>query len=621
MVYCSVCHTDTKVMSSELSFSELGGDQESCAEHLSEYTMFCFTCDSAICDTCTSEEHVSHEYLTVHEASAVKASELRSRAHDLTITLRNSQATKRKLLQAKEDLFARAEEVTYQIYTTFGKYIRAVQEREQALLAQVDNIQRAKEKVLDLQIEDISRDAKTAEETCSFTKKLIAQGSQLDIINAHSTVLSRIDNLEFVRRPSVSCESDDVRFISEDGEVFLEATTQLGRVEGHRRTFPQKSRIAEELPRSVVCGVEQSWTVLACDVLGSCVGAGGELVGCLVESGNEQCHCQIVDYEDGRYGLVFTPHQPGSLTVTVRINGHHIHGSPFLLNCLVRRDYALVGECLLFGGGKGSKLGQLLHPTSIALNKSETKLYISDSDNHRVQIWSYPELQCLTSFGCQGNGPGQFYYPYGLCVAGDRLYVADCKNHRIQVFTEEGFPVGIMGEQGVCEGQLSHPYDVKVDQESRVFVTDSANFRVQVFSPQGHFLFLFGGKGSKPGQMLCPWGLYITDSTVIIADFKSNNIQTFTKEGEFISRIKSSKEQAVALSNPAGLTSDREGNILVCDRSNHSVQIFDSAGQFVSRFGGKGSHLGGMKYPTSVVTDSSGNIIVCDAFNHRVQIF
>ena len=49
------------------------------------------------------------------------------------------------------------------------------------------------------------------------------------------------------------------------------------------------------------------------------------------------------------------------------------------------------------------------------------------------QLWSYPELEFISCFGCHGEAPGELQFPYGLCVDEDLLYVADCKNHRIQV--------------------------------------------------------------------------------------------------------------------------------------------------------------------------------------------
>ena len=164
---------------------------------------------------------------------------------------------------------------------------------------------------------------------------------------------------------------------------------------------------------------------------------------------------------------------------------------------------------------------------------------------------------------------------------------------------------------------------MKVDGDNKVYVSDSANYRIQVFSEEGDFLLAIGGKGSKDGQLMCPWGLHVTTHSVTVADFKNNNVQIFTPDGVFVRRIKSSQDsdRDSLLSNPAGVTADREGNVIVCDRSSHCIQIFDREGRFVSRFGTRGSHLGNLKYPTGVFLDRVGNIIVCDAFNHRIQIF
>ena len=49
------------------------------------------------------------------------------------------------------------------------------------------------------------------------------------------------------------------------------------------------------------------------------------------------------------------------------------------------------------------------------------------------QVWKYPDFEPLSSFGTQGEKPGQFLYPYGICGYDNSIIVADCKNHRIQV--------------------------------------------------------------------------------------------------------------------------------------------------------------------------------------------
>ena len=591
-----------------------------CTEHTREKrSILCFTCDTLICTECTYGVHVKHEYLLASEASVVKASELRYRLGNLRTSLSNLKITQEKIRQVESEVESKAEEIVNQIYTTFGDCVRSLQQREQELIGEVERVRRAKSRDLELQMQEIEHDIAAADHTFQFTEQLLEQASDQEIITSHSKILSNIDRLEEVRHTTPSTQ--DIRFIPEDVDVFVKATSSLGRIEGHRRTFPAMSGFEPNLPATVVCGEEECWVLVVGDAAGSCVNRGADRVSVSVTNTNtgNQCRADVNDRNDGTYGITFTPLQSGEIKVVVGINGETIPGSPFKVCCEVSRDYALIGESLQITGTKGSEKEELLDPTATALNKAETKLFISDTDNNRIQVRSYPDMKTLTCFGSEGSQPGQFSHPYGLCIARGRLYVADCKNNRIQVLKEDGSPLQIIGQHGTRLGQLIHPYDVKVDESGRVYVSDSANFRIQIFSEQGKAIKVFGSKGTKGGQFCCPLGLHLTSTEVIVTDFKNHNVQIFTKEGQFLRRIESTKDQPI--NNPAGVAMDKSGNIFLCNRGNNSVQIFDSEMRFISKFGKKGTHPGSLKYPTSVIVDSKGSVIVCDSLNHRIQIF
>jgi len=70
-------------------------------------------------------------------------------------------------------------------------------------------------------------------------------------------------------------------------------------------------------------------------------------------------------------------------------------------------------------------------PSDILLDASGN-LYVLDTGNHRIQKFS-PDGRFLSSYGRQGQGPGDFYYPesFGIDQRGT-LYVADTNNQRIQ---------------------------------------------------------------------------------------------------------------------------------------------------------------------------------------------
>ena len=45
------------------------------------------------------------------------------------------------------------------------------------------------------------------------------------------------------------------------------------------------------------------------------------------------------------------------------------------------------------------------------------ELYTCDHGNHRIQVLN-TELEYMDSFGCHGNGDGQFNDPNGICFYG-----------------------------------------------------------------------------------------------------------------------------------------------------------------------------------------------------------
>ena len=64
----------------------------------------------------------------------------------------------------------------------------------------------------------------------------------------------------------------------------------------------------------------------------------------------------------------------------------------------------------------GSKPGNLEHPHYIAVSSSN-RVIVSDSNNHRIQIFDV-NGKVLTTFGSEGTDAGQFKFPrYVKCKA------------------------------------------------------------------------------------------------------------------------------------------------------------------------------------------------------------
>ena len=162
--------------------------------------------------------------------------------------------------------------------------------------------------------------------------------------------------------------------------------------------------------------------------------------------------------------------------------------------------------CTAVGGIKGCNPLQFSEPRGIAVNKSNNKVYVVDSDNNRVQILNSD----LTFSGTFGNERGI-------------VYVADRGNHRVQVFTAEGKFLRIF-EGSV---KLTGPSDIAIVSNGTIYATDDNNC-VFVFTSGGHFLTSFGKKGEAKGEFNLPRGVAVDSCGVVyVCDYLNNRVQLF----------------------------------------------------------------------------------------------
>ena len=122
---------------------------------------------------------------------------------------------------------------------------------------------------------------------------------------------------------------------------------------------------------------------------------------------------------------------------------------------------------------------------------ADSKLYVADYDNHRVQVYTnllsgMPTYENTIGTGSAVTDDTGFSGPRGMDVANGKLYVADSGNHRVQIYTNlSGTPtyLNTIGTTGMIQTNntgFNQPYEVAVDGD-KVYVVDSLNNRIQVY--------------------------------------------------------------------------------------------------------------------------------------------
>ena len=75
-------------------------------------------------------------------------------------------------------------------------------------------------------------------------------------------------------------------------------------------------------------------------------------------------------------------------------------------------------------------------------------------------------------------------------------------------------------------GELSYPYDIRVDKAGRQYVCEFGNSRIQVFDANDKPLEIIGGPGGAPGQFSNPWSIaFDSAGNLYVADSQNHRVQ------------------------------------------------------------------------------------------------
>ena len=213
-----------------------------------------------------------------------------------------------------------------------------------------------------------------------------------------------------------------------------------------------------------------------------------------------------------------------------------------------------------------------LKPYGLAMDR-EGNIIVGEDTNNSIRKYS-PEGQLLASAGTRGSRRLQFTEPRGIAIntRNNKLYIADSQNHRIQILNSDLTFSATFGKRGYGKGQFFYPSAVTCDSAGNVYVADSGNNRIQIFTAEGKFLRMFGRDSNELSQLICPVGIALDPSNnhLYISEQSNCHVSVFTCEGQLVTIIGAD----VAGLDPCGLAVDNDGIVYVCDCRNKSIRIF-----------------------------------------------
>ena len=257
---------------------------------------------------------------------------------------------------------------------------------------------------------------------------------------------------------------------------------------------------------------------------------------------------------------------------------------------------------------KSTSPGVFWCPGSIAIDSETDNVYICDSMNHRVQVFT-KNLEFIFDF------KEQMYVPVGIGINHSKVYVTELMRNSLNLYSTKGKFLKTVWKHGKGKLQFDCPRGVAVSNVTkRIYICDSRNSRIQCLNLDLTF-------HSFIEDIPSPRDVKLTSDEVVVLISGDPCVRYYNYSHQLIRQIIPRGEGNLVI-YPCYFCIDKASNILMTDFATNCVLIFSNRGELIHKFGQKGEDRGEFIYVSGIALDSEDRIIVASENpNHCIQLF
>ncbi len=323
--------------------------------------------------------------------------------------------------------------------------------------------------------------------------------------------------------------------------------------------------------------------------------------------------------------------------------------------------------------GAGDPGTPLLYPGAVLADAARARLFITDSNHHRIVVADLNTYEVLAVIGAGTRGfsdgdfaSAQFNQPQGIALDGQTLYVADTNNHAIRAIDLNAQTVRTLAGNGEMARTLARfgmpitmptavplrsPWAVAVGAEPHLLhVAMAGMHQLHLLDLKANTLTPHVGNGREAqkngtpaeSELAQPSGLfydagrdwlYFADSessTVRVVDFAQNVVRVIsgtTDNNLFDFGDRDGIAGVSRLQHALDVTGTPDGETLyIADTYNNKIKRYErSTGATVTLFGGEAGFRDGDAatarfHEPGGVSYADGKLYVADTNNHAVRV-
>ena len=468
-----------------------------------ELKLFCKNCEMAVCQLCVLMDHPGHALEHIEDEAQRQKIEIRSMIETQRRNLQAKMNAVSKLDENYANIIQRCKEVKRDVQRTVDNLIANIQAKKQIIFAAVEDQTKKSLESLTTQKTEIEHQIEVIKSSLDRADKVFTQRTNAEVVQVKKLLEAILEGVYQTAKPTARAVPKDLPtlvFVPNQKMLKTVNTEEIGTLKILLETEASQSVAEGKGIHEGTVEAEAQFVLTTRNAEGEqCYNKHDRVTVEIRDEQGRECatEVRINDNKDGSYKISYSPKDQGEYKVTVKVNGKHVHDSPFSIKVKLFQLRAVFSF-----GKEGSSVGMFNRPWGVAVNGRD-EIAVTDCLNHRVQIFN-SDGKYLRCFGRQGNKVGEFDHPRGITFhRNGNIFVAEQYNHRIQIFSGEGEYVGMFGGKGNLDSQLSDPFGLSVDSDGNIIVVDAGNKLIKIFSPDGKFLMKIGGQGSFTFPIHC----------------------------------------------------------------------------------------------------------------------
>ena len=305
-----------------------------CKEHEGEMLkLFCETCDEAICRDCTIVKHRDHKYTFVKDAFAKEKDGVMKILSEAKIKKSTVKDSLDDISVMKRSIQYRAEQVVQNITKCFDDLTVDLKTRHAELVSGVEELKKAKMKALEIQQGKLETALVSIQSSVEFTEKAFKNGSEVEILNMHKQMSTRLQELNSAKWQLDPCADDAMTFKADKKLQLKQEIGAFGAITDvvtHAGTSTlTMGHGSEGVMYNTLRGQQIEFTIIAKERNGKKRTEGGDLFTVSCVGGTVDRIQSVRDCGDGTYSFSYIPQQEGQFLLSVLETGHHVQRSPF----------------------------------------------------------------------------------------------------------------------------------------------------------------------------------------------------------------------------------------------------------------------------------------------------